>query len=401
MTIRTLDDLDVRGATIAVRIDVNSPMASATELADDARLRAHRETLAELLDRGGRVAVLAHQGRPGGDEFASLEPHAERLDELLDAPVDFLDVTFGTTARDAVANLDDGEAIVLENTRFYSEEYMEFEPERAAETYLVERLAPAFDAFVNDAFAAAHRSQPSMVGFPKRLPSYAGRVMETELDVLGTIEATPTPRLYVIGGAKVPDSIDVAESVLERGLADGVLTTGVVANVFLMADGFDLGEASHQFVEERGYADEIDRAERLLAEYGDRIHLPSDVAVDRDGERVELSLHDLPAGEGEAAMDVGEATIAEYESHMAEAGTVILNGPAGVFEEEAFQAGTRGIFQAATAVETSIVGGGDTAAALRALGIEGFTHVSTGGGAALTLLTGQELPAAALLADDN
>ncbi|MFW5919326.1 MAG: phosphoglycerate kinase [Halanaeroarchaeum sp.] len=401
MTIRTLDDVDLAGKTVGVRIDVNSPMASPTELADDARLQAHCETLVELLDRDARVAVLAHQGRPGGEEFASLEPHAERFDELLDASVDFLDVTFGAAAREAIAALGDGEAIVLENARFYSEEYMEFDPDEAAETYLVERLAPVLDVFVNDAFAAAHRSQPSMVGFPKRLPSFAGRVMETELDVLGNIQATPTPRLYVVGGAKVPDSIDVAESVLERGLADGVLTTGLVANVFLLADGVDLGDASREFVEEQGYADEIDRAERLLAAYGDRIHLPIDVAVERDGERVELALESLPAGDGEAAMDLGGSTIADYEARMADAQTVILNGPAGVFEDERFRRGTRGVFEAATGVNTSIVGGGDTAAALRTLGIEGFTHVSTGGGAALTLLTGEELPAAALLADGD
>lgn len=401
MTVRTLDDVDLAGRTVGVRIDVNSPLASATELADDARLRAHKETLAELLDRDARVAVLAHQGRPGGDEFASLEPHSQRFDELLDAPVNFADVTFGAAAREAVAEVDEGEAIVLENTRFYSEEYMEFEPETAADTYLVERLAPALDVFVNDAFAAAHRSQPSMVGFPQRLPSYAGRVMESELDVLGNIEETPTPRLYVVGGAKVPDSIDVAESVLERGLADGVLTTGVVANVFLLADGVDLGQASREFIEDQGYPDEIDRAERLLVEYGDRIHCPSDVAIDRNGERVELAPRDLPPRDGEAAMDVGEATIADYEARMDDAETVILNGPAGVFEDERFRRGTQGIFEAATRVDTSIVGGGDTAAALRSLGVEGFTHVSTGGGAAMTLLTGDELPAAALLADGN
>jgi phosphoglycerate kinase len=193
----------------------------------------------------------------------------------------------------------------------------------------------------------------------------------------------------------------VVESVLERGLADGVLTTGVVANVFLLADGVELGDASREFIEEKGYADEIERAERLLAGYGDRIHRPSDVAVERDGERVELSLDDLPPREGEAAMDVGEATIADYVDRMADAETVILNGPAGVCEDERFRRGTRGIFEAATRVTTSIVGGGDTAAALRTLGIEGFSHVSTGGGAALTLLTGDELPAAALLADGD
>jgi phosphoglycerate kinase len=387
--LRTLADLDAAGATLGVRVDINSPLEDEV-LADDSRVRAHLDTLSELLDRGGRVAVLAHQGRPGGDEFADLSSHAARLDELLDAPVGHCDATFTAAARDRVRGLDDGECVVLENTRFYSEEYMEFDPEAAAETFLVRNLAPVLDAYVNDAFAAAHRSQPSLVGFPVRVRGYAGRVMERELDVLGAIEETPEPRVYALGGAKVVDSIDVARSVLERGLADDVLVSGIVGNAFLLADGVQLGAASAHVVNERS-TEAVKRAGDLLDEFGARIHLPRDVAVEQAGERVELDLADLPAQN--AAMDVGAKTVAAYAELLEGAGTAILNGPAGVFEDERFATGTRDTFEAATRAEYSIVGGGDTAAALRGLGIEGFDHVSTGGGAALRMLTGDELPA--------
>ncbi|ELZ14702.1 phosphoglycerate kinase [Natrinema thermotolerans DSM 11552] len=395
--IATLDDLDVEGTTVGVRVDVNSPIDDDDTLADDARLRAHVDTLAELLERDGRVAVLAHQGRPGGDEFVSLESHAERLSELLGQPVDYVDATFTDAAREAVRDLEDGDCVVLENTRFYSEEYMEFEPKRAARTHLVEGLEPVLDAYVNDAFAAAHRSQPSLVGLPTVLPSYAGRVMESELDVLGSIEETADPRVYVLGGAKVSDSIDVAWSVLEKGLADHVLTAGVVGNVFLIADGVDLGDASSDFIYDQGYWDEIDRAADLLDAHGDRIALPRDVAVDRDGGRHELGVNALPPGDGESAMDIGGSTLEYYRRVLEDAETVILNGPAGVFEDDRFETGTRQLYDAATDIPTSIVGGGDTASALRQLGVEGFSHVSTGGGAALRMLTAESLPAVTAL----
>jgi phosphoglycerate kinase len=389
--IRTLDDLDVEGVAVGVRIDINSPLGD-TGLADDARLRAHVETLAELLERGARVAILAHQGRPGDDDFATLAAHADRLDELLSFPVDYLDATFSSAAVERVEELAAGEAVVLENTRFYAEEYMEFEPERAADTHLVRGLAPALDVYVNDAFAAAHRSQPSLVGFPQRLPGYAGRVMERELDVLANIEETPTPRVYLLGGAKVGDSIGVARSVLERGLADTVLTAGVVGNVCLLASGAELGTASAEFIYDQGYWDEIDRAGELLDTY-DELRVPADVAIERAGERHEISVTDLPQETETPAKDVGRETIAAYTDILESAGTVILNGPAGVFEEDTFARGTRELYGAATRAEHSIVGGGDTASAIRQLGIGGFDHVSTGGGASLALLTGDSLPA--------
>jgi phosphoglycerate kinase len=389
--IRTLDDLDVEGVAVGVRIDINSPL-SASGLADDARLRAHVETLSELLERDARVAILAHQGRPGDDDFATLAAHADRLDELLAAPVDYCDATFSAAARERVAALDAGEAVLLENTRFYAEEYMEFEPERAADTHLVAGLSPVLEAYVNDAFAAAHRSQPSLVGFPQRLPGYAGRVMERELDVLGAIEETPRPRVYLLGGAKVGDSIGVARSVLEAGLADTVLTAGLVGNVCLLASGAELGTASAEFIYDQGYWDEIDRAGELLDAH-DELRVPADVAIERDGERHEISVSDLPQTTETPAKDVGSETVAAYAEVIDSAGTVILNGPAGVFEEESFARGTRELYSTAAKVPHSIVGGGDTAAAIRRLEIEGFSHVSTGGGASLALLAGDALPA--------
>ncbi|MFB6133215.1 MAG: phosphoglycerate kinase [Halanaeroarchaeum sp.] len=393
MGFQTLDDLTVASRAVGVRVDINSPLGADADLADDARLRAHVDTLSELLDRDGRIAILAHQGRPGGDEFEGLAAHATRLDELLDYPVHFTDATFSAAARGAVDDLDDGEAILLENTRFYSEEYMEFEPERAARTHLVSRLSPHLDAFVNDAFAAAHRSQPSMVGFAYALPSYAGRVMEREVKLLGNVEDLPSPRAYVVGGAKIPDSLTVIRHSLSKGLADEVLLTGLVANVFMLAAGHDLGDGSADVIYERGHWEEIDRASELLQGYPERIHLPEDVAIERDGQRVEIDVADLPPEHDEPIMDIGSETIDVYREILASMETSILNGPAGVFEESAFQTGTRDLFQVVADAGFSILGGGDTAAAVRRFDIEGFDHISTGGGAALRLLTGESLPA--------
>ncbi|MFW6383995.1 MAG: phosphoglycerate kinase [Halodesulfurarchaeum sp.] len=397
MAIRTLDDLALEGTSVGVRVDINSPLAADGTLADDARLRAHVDTLAELLDRGGRVTILAHQGRPGGDEFESLEAHATKFDELLDWRVSYTDATSSAAAREAIDELDPGQALLLENTRFYSEEYMEFEPARAAQTHLVRRLAPHFDAFVNDAFAAAHRSQPSMVGFSHRLEAYAGRVMERELDVLGNIDRTPTPRAYVVGGAKVPDAIRVVRHGIEAGLADEVLTAGLVGNVFLMADGVDLGEAAADYILEKDFWDQIDRAAALLDEHGNRIHLPVDVAVETDNGRREIPIEDLPTPANRDVMDIGSETVEDYRSVLAEMGTAILNGPAGVFEKPPYQDGTKGLFEAVATTQYSVVGGGDTARAIRKFDIEGFDHLSTGGGAALAMLTGQSLPAIQVL----
>lgn len=398
MPIRTLDDLVGRDRRLGLRLDINSPLDN-DGLADDARLKAHLETLTELSTAGARIAILAHQGRPGGTAFRSLEAHADRLDRIVDAPVGYTDSTFTADARNRIEALGEGEILVLENTRFYSEEYIEFEPDRAADTYLVTRLAPVLDAYVNDAFAAAHRSQPSLVGLPMVLPSYAGRLMERELDVLGNIEATGQPRVYFLAGAKVPDSLSVAEAVLECGLADEVLTAGLFGNVLLHASGVDLGSPSVEILREFNALDHESRARSLLETYPDQVYVPRDLAIRRDDTRVESPVDDLPA-DG-PALDIGPETISLYADRFDAAYTSVLNGPAGRVEDPDFTAGTRGVYEAAAKTRCSIVGGGDTGAVLRRLGIHGFDHVSTGGGAAMQMLAGESLPAVDVLEDGN
>jgi phosphoglycerate kinase len=236
-----------------------------------------------------------------------------------------------------------------------------------------------------------------MVGFSHRLEAYAGRVMEREIDVLGNIDQTPAPRAYVVGGAKVPDAIRIIRHGIEAGLADEVLTAGLVGNVFLMADGVDLGESAADYILEKDFWDQIDRAAALLEEHGDQIHLPVDVAVENDDGRCEIPVTDLPTPNDGDVMDVGSETVAAYRSVLSEMGTAILNGPAGVFEKPPYQAGTKGLFRAVADANYSVVGGGDTARAIRKFDIDGFDHVSTGGGAALAMLTGQSLPAIQVL----
>ncbi|MFB6254836.1 MAG: phosphoglycerate kinase [Halobacteriaceae archaeon] len=396
MTLPTLDGLDPEGQIIGVRVDINSPLNESQNLLDDSRLQAHLKTLNELLANGGKIGILAHQGRPGGKSFIPLETHANRLDSLLDFPIEYTDALFSEQARQSLHNLDNGEGVVLENTRFYSEEYMEFSPDRAANTFFVQKLSPVFDVYVNDAFGAAHRSQPSMVGFPQTVPAFGGRVLEEELSVLNNIHETDQPRVYVLGGAKVKDSLRVMEHILETGLADSVLTTGLVANLFLLASNIDIGTASTEILEKHDQLQYISRAETMLDTYSQEIKIPVDVAIEQNERRKEIDITDLPVDES-PIKDIGSATINEYSRILNYASTVIVNGPAGVFEEEIFAYGTHELFETIAAADYSIAGGGDTGAAIRKFNISGFSHVSTGGGAALQLLSGQSLPAVEVL----
>lgn len=393
MTLPTMDDLTAEGRAIGLRVDVNSPLMDDGSIADDARLQAHIDTISSLTDLKARVAILAHQGRPGGDDFTTLRDHATRLDELLEASVGYCDATFTREARERIEALDPGEVVVLENTRFYSEEYMEFEPARAAQTHLVQGLIPALDAFVNDAFAAAHRSQPSLVGFPEVLPAYAGTVMQRELSVLGDIEATARPRLYVFGGAKVADAVDVIDHVCDHGLADAILTTGLIGNLFLAEDGVNLGTASKDILGDRVSESTRATVREILRDHRDVLRVPSDVALADGEDRVEVPVSSLPPTVDGPCGDVGSETIEAYESELADARTAVLNGPAGIYETPALATGTKRIFSAVADVEYSIVGGGDSAAAIRTFEMEGFDHISTGGGAALRMLSNDSLPA--------
>ncbi|MDN7012044.1 phosphoglycerate kinase [Methanoculleus sp. FWC-SCC3] len=375
-----------------LRVDFNSPIdPSSNQILDDKRFREHLPTVQALED--ARLVVLTHQSRPGKKDFTTLEAHAAKLERLLGRPVTYVEDIFGRCARDAIRSAKRGDVLMLENLRFAAEENLTLKPEEAKKTLLVRRLASMADVYVNDAFGTAHRSQPSIVGLPLVLPSVAGLLMEKEVANLSRVfTGAPRPVTFVLGGTKVDDSIAVAENVLARGTADRVIVVGVVGNVFLLAAGHDIGRPSARLIDDLGYRAEIDKAKDLLASYPDRLSLPQSVAVREDGERVEYALDGVP--EDAQVLDIGSDSIRSLTETITDSGTVVVNGPAGLFEEEQFAVGTFELMRAAATVEFSVVGGGHSGAATERLGLESeFTHISTGGGAAIEFLTGKKMPA--------
>ncbi|NLA31090.1 MAG: phosphoglycerate kinase [Methanomicrobiales archaeon] len=375
-----------------LRVDFNSPIdPSSNQILDDKRFREHLPTVQALED--ARLVVLTHQSRPGKKDYTTLEAHAAKLERLLGRPVTYVDDIFGRCAREAIRNAKRGDVLMLENLRFSAEENLTLKPEEAKKTILVRRLASMADSYVNDAFGTAHRSQPSIVGMPLALPSVAGLLMEKEVANLSRVFlGAPRPITFVLGGTKVDDSIAVAKNVLERGTADRVIIVGVVGNVFLLAAGYDIGQPSIQLIDHLGYRDEVARAGELLEVYRDRISLPRSVAVREDGEREEYRVSAIP---GDAqVLDIGSESIRNFTEEITESGTVVVNGPAGLFEEEEFAIGTYDLLRAASTVEFSVVGGGHSGVAIERLGLEDrFSHISTGGGAAIEFLTGKKMPA--------
>ena len=369
---RTLDDLDVEGKRVLVRVDFNVPQDEDRRITDDARIRAALPTLKELREKGASgLVLLAHLGRPKGvDEKFSLKPAAERLGELLGVEV--------TLAPD-LDDVPEGDVVMVENVRF-------FEGETKNDTALAERYAKLADVYVNDAFGAAHRAHASTEGVAHLLPSAAGRLLEREVTTLnGILEDPKRPLVAVVGGAKVTDKIGVLEAFLER--ADTVLIGGAMCFPFFKAQGHEVGSS---LCEEEG----IGPATELLG--NDKLELPSDLVAGRefkaDTEVQMLDGIDVP--EGWMGLDVGEGTAERYGATIAAAGTVFWNGPMGAFELEPFAAGTKAVAEAMAATEaTTVVGGGDSAAALAQFGLaDRVTHLSTGGGASLELIEGKELP---------
>ena len=375
-----------------LRVDFNSPIdPSSNQILDDKRFREHLPTVQALED--ARLVVLTHQSRPGKKDYTTLEAHAAKLERLLGRPVTYVDDIFGRCAREAIRNAERGDVLMLENLRFAAEENLTLKPDAAKKTLLVRRLASMADFYVNDAFGTAHRSQPSIVGLPLALPSVAGLLMEKEVANLSRVfTGAPRPVTFVLGGTKVDDSIAVAENVLARGTADRVIVVGVVANVFLLAAGYDIGRPSIQLIDHLGYRGEIDKAKDLIETYRDRLLMPHSVAVREDGERVEYPVDAVP--EDAQVLDLGSESIDLLSREISGSGTVVVNGPAGLFEEEQFAVGTFELLRAASTVEFSVVGGGHSGAAIERLGLEEkFTHISTGGGAAIEFLTGKKMPA--------
>ena len=392
MPIGTMKELGAEGKTVLLRLDLNSPIDPTSNLIlDDKRFREHIPTIRAL--GKSRVVIVTHQSRPGKKDFTTLEAHVEKLEQLLGTPVTYVDSIFGRHAREAIHAMKNGDVLMLENVRFNAEENLTLKPEEAKKTHLVKKLSLMADVFVNDAFGTAHRSQPTIVGLPMVMRSAGGLLMEKEVSTLSKVfRGAPRPVCMVLGGTKVDDSIDVARNVLDKGIADNVIVIGVVANVFLIAAGYNIGKPSTQLIAQLKYQAEIEKAKEILAKYRDRVIMPTTVAVRENNRRVEYPVSKIPADT--PVLDIGMDSIHDFVGVLKKAGTVVFNGPAGLFEEPDFATGTYEMLKAASRVEFSVVGGGHTAVVIEKMGLEGdFTHISTGGGACIEFLTGKVLPA--------
>ncbi len=386
---KTLRDVDVRGKRVLVRVDFNVPLRDG-QVADDTRIRAALPTIRYLLDEAAAVILMSHLGRPKGQrrEDLSLRPVAAWLGDLLGQPVAFAEDCIGPVAEAAAAALNPGQVLLLENTRFHPEE-------KKNDPNMAQQLAALADIFVNDAFGSAHRAHASTEGVAHYLPAVAGFLLEKEIRYLGQALADPQrPFVAILGGAKVSDKIGVIRNLL--GKTERILIGGGMANTFLRAQGYEMGDS---LVEE----DALDVARELLDVAGERLQLPVDMVLAADfaneaPQRL-VPVGDVPAGW--RVLDIGPQTVAAFGEVIAAARTVVWNGPMGVFEMPRFAAGTFGIARAlAESQAISIVGGGDSAAAVRQSGLaDKITHISTGGGASLEMLEGKVLPGLAALQD--
>ena len=387
----TIDDFDIDDATILVRVDLNSPMDPDGNILDDMRIRSHLVTLRDL--ENAKVVLLAHQSRPGKNDFTIMRAHALRMSGYLGREVKYVDDIFGTYAKSSISSMKKGDVLLLENVRFYSEETLKRTAAEHAQTHMVQQLSPLFDIFLNDAFAVSHRAQLSILGFTETLPSGAGRVMEKEIISLDKgVKGGGSPCIFVLGGAKVDDSLKVAENVLSNGNADRVLLTGIVANVMLAASGVDIGKVNMDFIESQGYLDYIEQGKELIDKFDGKIGLPVDVALNDGGKRIEVQINEI-SSKHLPINDIGLETIVAFTKEIKNANTVVLNGPAGVSEIDDFALGTHEIIRSATKSDFSIIGGGHISAEVINMGLENnFSHLSTGGGACIDYLAGEKLP---------
>lgn len=394
MGFHTLDDFDVRGRRVLLRIDINSPVDEKTlRLVDGSKIRQSITTVRELMDRGAKIAVLAHQGRPGDYDYIPLNEHAAFMSQYLGRRIRYVDDLYGKHALNVVEALGEGECILLKNVRDFPEEQAKKTPEEHADSVLVKSLAPKFDLYVNDAFASSHRAHASLVGFTAVMPSAAGRLMEREVKTLTKVFQHPNrPSTFIFGGTKFADALPVIEKLAEREAVDRILIAGLAGYAFLWVLGKRIGSKT-EAVAKKDVTDEIvSGAKRLFETRGSKILLPEDAAIDVDGQRKEYSLGQLP--EDAAIEDIGSATIEKFRKAISGSKTVFLSGPPGVFEKDEFCKGTCEVFKAMTESEAfSVIGGGHSSAAANKLGfMDKISYVSTGGGALERLMMGKQMP---------
>lgn len=399
--IRTIDEFELEGKTVLCRVDINQPVDRKNNtLKDITRIKASVPNIKELSDKGAKVVLLAHQGSDiEYKNFYTTQPHSVVLSQLLGREVQFIDDVCGPAAREKIRSLKNGEILLLDNVRFVSEEQTLFElklcltHEQQAQTQLVQKLAPLADLYVCDAFAAAHRDQPSLCGFEQVLPSAMGRLFEKEYCVISELMENPAhPCTFVLGGAKISDAFMMMETVMSKGVADTVLTGGLVANIMLAAMNEEIGSGSMEFILKSNYGEYIEKAKELYLKYPGIIKVPNDLAYVKDGKRCEAVVGNVP--EDITATDIGSATAKLYSNIIKESRTVFINGPMGIFEAEETELGTKTVWNALGETEAyTVVGGGDSITATNKYGLtEKMSYICTGGGALIRFLTGEELP---------
>ena len=404
MNFKTLDDVDVAGKTVIVRVDLNSPIDPSTgKIQDNERIQAHAKTLRELSDKNAKVVVLAHQGRKGGSDFLPLKQHAELLSKHIGKPVKYVPDLLGDEAEKAIKSMKDGDILLLENVRILDDETKEASPEEHAKGPLVSKLSQFADLFVLDAFSVAHRSHASIVGFAAKLPVVAGRVMEMELKALSELLEKRSKIMLFMGGNKPEDCMKVVEAILNRGRPEikMLLSAGILGQLFLMAEGRDLGAPSIDYIKKKKFDALIDRAKQLSERLGGKLYKPVDVACDVDGKRVEVKVEELPASG--PIMDIGSETASTYADLIRSASeddAIIVKGPAGAYEYEQFRKGTAEVYKAlAESKAFTLIGGGDSSTAIRLVGLkpEDFSYVSLAGGALIHYLSGRKMPGIEIL----
>ncbi|MCV0431303.1 phosphoglycerate kinase [Nitrosopumilus sp.] len=390
----TLDDFDLKGKTVFLRVDMNCPINPETlEISGTKRIEEAIETLESLKE--AKVVIGSHQGRVGNNEYTGMDKHAKVLEKLMGREIKYVEDTIGEAAQNAIKNLESGDILLLDNLRLCAEENYEFTPENAAKTIMVSRLSKLFDLVVLDSFPSAHRSHPSIVGFPQVLPACAGRIVEREVRNLDEImTVAKAPHVIVLGGSKIPDRLEAIRLLIQNGRADHVLLTGLIGNVFMRAQARIKSPMGIKREEEV-----VAKAHSLIGEYPDVFATPVDIAIDKDGERVEMDVREM--GKGDKIFDLGPKTVEYYSKLIAGAGTVFISGPAGFFEKENFSYGTKALLQAvANSMATTIVSGGHLTTALKQQGLaDKINHVSTAGGALVLYLTGEKLPMIKALED--
>ena len=386
LTFKTLDDVDVKGKRVLIRVDMNCSVDPETKkITDISRIEAIQQTLREL--SSSKVVLMAHQGRPGSDDFLSLEQHTQALRDL-GFNASFVDDIFGDKAKNAISEVKDGEILVLQNVRYFDGELKKAPVSEVAQEALVQELYPLFDIFVNDAFGAAHRSQASLVGFTAVLPSFAGRLVEKEIRTLTSATDTEQhPWTLVLGGSKVEDKVKILSGLLATDRVDHAVLGGLIGTLFLIA-AEKVPETYSKPI--KGFESSIDTARGLLKKYPGIIILPEDAAVEQSGVRHDCSFSEM---NDDPFLDIGPVTTTKFVKLISDSAVVFANGPMGYFEKEAFAKGTSDILNAiAECKGITVVGGGHMGAMAQKMGLEEkITHISTGGGATINFLTGKKL----------